>query len=258
MSYLLKRHPLPITAHFEHLLVLAYALPEKVLAPLLPPGLELDTYEGHAFLAVATVRTRHLRPSFLPRAMGRDFFLTGYRVFTRFRNAEGRVLRGLRILRSDTDSSSMVTWGNRLTRYGYRKAEVECAKANGELDFKVSTPNAEADLDFTGNIARSSGLPPGSPFQDLEAAREFVAPLPYTFDYEPETSSMIVVLGRRTKWDPRPVDVQVRKCTFLKSFEPCEAVLASAFYVEDVPYRWDRGCRQLRAASRHPAGAQRD
>ena len=247
MSYVLKRHPFPIKAHVEHVLVLTYALPETVLAPLLPPGLELDTYEGHAFLAVATVHTRDLRPSFLPRAFGRDFFLTGYRVFTRFEMADGKVLRGLRIIRTDTDSASMVTWGNRLTRYGYRKAEVECSKQSGELHFKVVTPNAEADIEFTANIARLPGpLPPGSPFPDIETASGFVAPLPYTFDYEPETKSMIVVLGRRPRWNPQPVEVQVHRNTFLESgpFNQGKAVLANAFYMEDVPYSWDRGRRE--------------
>ncbi len=247
MSYLLKRHPLPITARFEHQLVLTYALPPEVLAPLLPPGLELDTYEGRAFLAVATVRTRDLRPSFLPRAFGRDFFLTGYRIFTRFKTMEGKVLRGLRILRSDTDSASMVTWGNRLTRYGYCKAEVECTKAHGRLHFKVVTPNAEADLDLTGDVATLPGpLPAGSPFRDVETARAFTAPLPYTFDYEPETNSMVVVLGRRTKWNPQPLEVQVHRNTFLESlpFRQGHAVLANAFYIEDIPYRWERGCRE--------------
>ena len=258
VSYLLKRHPLPITAHFKHVLALTYALPERVLGPLLPPGLELDSYEGHAFLAVATVATRDLRPSFMPRAFGRDFFLTGYRVFTRFKTAEGNVLRGLRILRSDTDSFSMVTWGNRLTRYGYRKAEVECTKRDGQLHFKVVTPNGEADLEFTANIAKMPGaLPPSSPFPNVEAARKFAGPLPYTFDYEPETNSMIVVLGRRTKWNPQPVEVQVHKNMFLESapFNQGNAVLANAFYLEDVPYSWDRGCREaLPINPRTPAG----
>ena len=219
-------------------------MPERVLEPLLPPGLELDTYDGHAFLAVATVRTRGLRPAFLPRAFGRDFFLTGYRIFTRFCTKEGKVQRGLRIIRTDTDSDSMVTWGNRLTRYGYSKAEMNCTIENGALHFAVVTPNAEADLEFTGSIGDLPGpLPPGSPFPNVETAREFVAPLPYTFDYEPETHSMIVVLGRREQWNPQPVEVQVQKVTFFKSapFNTCVPVLANAFYLEDVPYGWERG-----------------
>src|SRR5688572_7759544 len=77
MLHLLKRHPLPIAAHFEHVLVLTYAFPCDLLVPLLPPGLELDTLGDYAFLTVATVQTRDLRPAFLPRAFGRGFFLTG-------------------------------------------------------------------------------------------------------------------------------------------------------------------------------------
>jgi hypothetical protein len=241
VSYLLKRHPLPITAHFEHSLVLTYALPAATLAPLIPPGLELDTYEGQAFLAVATVQTRNLRPAFLPAAFGRSFFLTGYRIFTTFRKANGEVLRGLRIIRTDTNSASMVTWGRRLTRYGYQQAEIACTRQNGRLHFKVDTPGAEADLELTANIeSMPAPLPPGSPFPDVETARRFTAPLPYTFDYEPETNSMIVVLGRRPEWNPQPIEVQVRRNTFLD-----KAVLASAFYIEDVPYGWDRGSREF-------------
>lgn len=240
VSYLLKRHPLPISAHFKHSLALTYALPIAALAPLIPPGLELDTYEGQAFLAVATVHTRDLRPAFLPTAFGRSFFLTGYRIFTTFRKANGEVLRGLRIIRTDTDSASMVTWGSRLTRYGYRKADISCTRQDGHLHFQVNTPGGEADLELTANLdSVPAPLPPGSPFRDIETARKFTAPLPYTFDYEPETNSMIVVLGRRAEWNPQPVEVQVHKNTFLD-----KAVLAGAFYIENIPYGWNRGTRE--------------
>lgn len=168
-------------------------------------------------------------------------------MFTRFKTTEGKVLRGLRIIRTDTDSDSMVTWGNRLTRYGYGKAAIRCTKDNGTLHFKVVTPNAEANLEFTGDLAGlPAPLPQGSPFPDIETALKFAAPLPYTFDYESETNSMIVVLGRRTKWNPQPVEVKVHKNTFLDSgpFNGSQAVLASAFYIEDVPYGWGRGRRE--------------
>ena len=200
MLHLLKRHPIPIAAHFEHVLVLTYAFPCDLLVPLLPPGLELDTFGDHAFLAVATVQTRDLRPAFLPKAFGRGFFLTGYRLFTRLKLANGQVLRGLRILRSDTDSAFMVSWGNRLTRCGYRIAEVQCRKENGLLHMDVKTPTGEADLELTANISNIPGpLPQGSPFPNVETARRFAGPLPHTFDYEPESHSMIVVRGRRSQ-----------------------------------------------------------
>ena len=91
----LKRHPLPVVAHFRESLVLTYAVPRGVLTPLLPPGLILDTFGRFGFLAIALVQTEGLRPAFLPKAFGQDFFLSGYRIFTRFQTSNGRTLRRL-------------------------------------------------------------------------------------------------------------------------------------------------------------------
>src|SRR6185295_13547123 len=131
MLHILKRHPVPIVARFEKAVTLTYAFPREILIPLLSPGLELDAYGANGFLAVATVHTTDLRPAFLPKAFGRHFFLTNYRLFTRFKPHGGKELRGLQTLRSDTDLSWLVVWGNRTTRYGYRKAEVEFANQAG-------------------------------------------------------------------------------------------------------------------------------
>src|SRR5438105_4419534 len=149
MLHLLKRHPIAVKAFFDFSLVLTYALPRAVLEPLLAPGLTLDAFEDFGFVAMAMVQTKHLRPAFLPEWCGRDFFLTGYRIFTRYQSRAGRSLRGLKIIRSDTDRASMVWFGNRMTRYNYRQAAVRIQHPNGapdQLEIQITTPQAEADL----------------------------------------------------------------------------------------------------------------
>ena len=243
MLYLLKRHPIPIVAFFRHALVLTYAFPPELLAPLLPEGLVLDTWRGHAFLAVALVQTEELRPSFLPATMGHTFFLSGYRIFTRLTN--GHSLRGLRILRSDTDHRVMVWAGNLLTHYNYSLCKANVEEQSGQLRWTVHTTDGVADLDVSANVAGGAELPAGSPFASLNEARRFAGPLPYTFDYEPETRSIIAIRAVRPEWNPQPVAVMVRRCAFLESepFSRAEPMLANAFYVHDVPYRWERGRR---------------
>ena len=243
MLHLLKRHPFPVTAFFRQSLVLSYAFPDHVLAPLLPPGLVLDTYGDYGFLAIALVQTERLRPSFMPAPLGRDFFLSGYRIFTRLGH-KASSLRGLRILRSDTDHRLMVGAGNLLTHYHYRLCRVKLSERPGEIEWSIRTPRAEADLDVVAQLAGGPApLPPGSPFADEKAARRFAGPLPYTFDYEPETHSIIRIRGVRQEWNPKPVAVEVRKNTFLQQEPFCRVkpVLASAFYVHDIPYWWERG-----------------
>ena len=117
----LRRHPIPIEAHFSECLTLTYALPAAVLQRLLPPGLELEIAGGHGFVAVALVQTHALRPAGWPARLGQDFLLAGYRVFTTLRTADGRRLRGLHILRSDANSTRMAAGGNLLTHYRYHR-----------------------------------------------------------------------------------------------------------------------------------------
>jgi hypothetical protein len=247
MFHVLKRHPLPIRAFFEHCLVLTYAYPQELLQPLLPPGLTLDTHGELGFLAVALVQTRRLRPAFLPAACGMDFFLAGYRIFTRFRTAAGRNLRGLRILRSDTDRPLMAWAGNLLTHYGYHRVALRWAETGETLEIEVRSPRAESDLHVIADLAsRPAPLPEGSPFATLQEARRFAGPLPFTFDYERETHSMLMVQGVRKEWDPQPVRVQVLRNTFLEQppFREAPPVLANAFHLAGVPYLWERGVRE--------------
>lgn len=240
----LKRHPLPVVAYFRQSLVLTYALPQQILTPLLPPGLLLDTFGDFGFVAIALVQTDNLRAAFLPKIFGQNFFLSGYRIFSRFHTSSGRTLRGLRILRSDTDRRSMVWSGNALTHYGYRLAKVALTTRDHSLEIEIETPQHEADLHVIANLSdEAASLPAGSPFADWHQARLFAGPLPFTFDYEADTHAIVMIEGVRTNWHPRPVKVEVRRVTFFDSpiFAAARPILASAFYLENIPYRWKRG-----------------
>jgi hypothetical protein len=245
MLHLLKRHPFPVTAFFRRSLVLTYAFPSAVLEPLLPPGLVLDTYGEYGFLAIAMVETEGLRPSFLPAIFGRDCFLSGYRIFTRLGSGSSS-LRGLRILRSDTNDRWMVRAGNLLTHYQYRLCQAELRERPGEIEWSIQTPRQEADLQVIAHIGNGPApLPAGSPFLNSKDARRFAGPLPYTFDYEAETHSIIRIQGIRREWNPKPVAVEVGKNTFLSQepFRRATPILANAFHVHGIPYRWQRGTR---------------
>ena len=247
MLHLLQRHALPIKAHFETSLVLTYALPASALQAYLAPGLTLDVYGDFGFLAIALVQTRRLRPAFLPGCFGINFQLSGYRIFTRYRTSAGRNLRGLRILRSDTDRLSMQVFGNLLTHYRYERSHWLARRSNTTYEVQVNTADGRADLHVEADLSTEPKAPPaGSPFSDFQEARKFAGPLPFTFDYESETGSIIRVQGDRQKWNPRPVSVSVHRNTFLEqgAFRNAGAVLANAFFLEDLPYSWRSGIRE--------------
>lgn len=246
----LRRHPLAVRATLRECVTLTYAVPADVLRPMLPPGLELDTVGGEGFVAVALVQTERLRPDGVPAALGGNFFLAGYRIFSTFTEVahpsggRGRMLRGLRILRSDTDRTLMALGGNLLTHYNYHRCRARVTTDLDTAHFTIESRDGFGDVDLLVRFD-DERLPQGSPFDSVREARRFAGPLPFTFDYEDATHSIIAVEGRRTNWRPAPVGVHVKRLTFFDqpAFAGCVPRLAAAFRVRDVEYHWLRGVR---------------
>lgn len=237
MFSFLKCHPFPVVAHFDRVLALSFAFPEDVLTSLVPPPLVIDRYEGLGFVTVALVWTRHLRPAGWPKALGNDFFLAGFRVFVRGQDGKRR-LRGLRILRSETDQRRMVFFGNLFTRYHYERVRVE--DTPGRLVTKTSTGGTS--LDITYEVSGESDLPAGSPFPDWKTARRFAGPMPFTFEVGPG-GRVLAIEGRRAQWTPKPVRIDDFQVALFEHspFAGTPPVLANAFAVEAISYRWERG-----------------
>ena len=159
-------------------------------------------------------------------------------------------MRGLKVLRTDTNHRAMCLLGNALTHYNYNRATWDVQRTASSHAIRISTPDRTADLHVEADLGSDAILPPSSPFPGVREAREFAAPLLYTFDYEQQTNSIIRVEGvRDDRWKPRPVAVKVHHSSFLEqdAFRDSGAKLANAFWIEDVPYGWRRGSAKIGA-----------
>ncbi len=239
----LKTHPFAVEAFFERSTVLTFALPPAQLQPLLPPALTLDTWEDRwAFAAVAMVQTRALRPAGFPAGLGQDFFLIGYRLFVRFRTPAGKRLRGLYILKSETNRPQMTLLGNLLTHYRYTTTDIEQTRQGNRTT--IASRQSGLEVTFADDPAADPAtvpLPAGSPFATWAQARRFAGPLPFTFSWLPRPQQMLLIEGQRENWTPRPLHIMAQHVGHLAALVGPGAVLASAFTVEHIPYRWRKG-----------------
>lgn len=235
----LHHHPFAVEAFFTRSLVLTYAAPAETLSPLLPPCLELDTFNNKwGFAAMAMVQTRHLRPKGFPEWMGNDFFLVGYRLFVKYHTAAGKRLRGLYILQSETDRKTMEWLGNIFTKYKYTTTDIK----QGRDGDKYRVESHKSGFNIEVNLANEQlPLPEHSPFADWKEARRFAGPLPFTFSYLPERKSVLIVEGVREDWTPRPVEVTHMQLTWPEMLQNRGLQLANAFVVENIPYSWKKG-----------------
>jgi hypothetical protein len=239
MLSFLKNHPFAVEAFFESSIVLTFAVPKEQLQNLIPECLTLDTFQDKwAFIAIAMVQTKDLRPKGFPKFMGNDFFLIGYRVFVRYRNTLGKNLRGLYILKSETDKKKMELIGNIFTHYSYTTTDINKIDRNNENEinsvisrFKVTIDKKEGEI----------SLPQNSPFSDWKEARRFAGPLPFTFTYNKKTKEVLVIEGVRENWTPAPVKIKDYNFAFLSSLNLQNSYLANAFIIKNIPYYWKKG-----------------
>ncbi|QKG56731.1 DUF2071 domain-containing protein [Hymenobacter sp. BRD128] len=241
----LKTHPFAVEAFFERSLVLTFAAPAAEVQALLPAPLVADTWQTEwALLAVALVQTRALRPRGFPVWLGQDFCLVGYRAFVRYVTPAGKRLRGLYILRSETDRRRMALLGNVFTHYGYAPIDLRLTEAKGHL----AAASARGDFDLQVTLptpGEAVALPAGSPFGTWAEARRFAGPLPFTFAVEAARRRVVIVEGVREQWQPQPVTVARAHAGFLKSLPLSQLVLANAFALQNVPYHWKKGRTEL-------------
>lgn len=239
MFSFLKNNPFAVEAFFESSNVLTFAVPRVQLEHLIPECLTLDTFKDKwAFLAVAMVKTKGLRPKGYPKFLGKDFFLIGYRVFVRYTTSEGKKLRGLYILKSETDKKNMEFLGNIFTQYNYTTTDIQCYQTNGRTELESKKSNFKIILDTS---YQEIPLPDNSPFLDWKEARKFAGPLPFTFTYNPVTKEVLIIEGIRQNWTPRPAKVIDFNISFIDSLNLTDVVLANAFTISEIPYLWKKG-----------------
>ena len=239
MFSFLKNHLFAVEAFFESSVVLTFAVSKEKLQNLIPECLDLDTLDDEwAFVAVAMVQTTGLKPKGFPKFIGNDFFLIGYRIFVRYTNNTGKKLRGLYILKSETDKKKMELLGNIFTHYNYTTTDIQHNKQNNYTEIKSIQSGFKLAIE-TDNI--EVALPQYSPFKNWSAARKFAGPLPFTFTYNPDTKKILIIEGVRQNWIPQPVKVIDYEFSFLDSLNIKDAVLANAFIIKNIPYYWKKG-----------------
>lgn len=235
----LKNHPFAVEAFFESSIVLTFAVPKEQLERLIPACVELDTFQGKwAFIAVAMVQTSGLRPKGFPKQFGNDFFLIGYRIFVRYLTNAGKRLRGLYILKSETDKKKMEYLGNIFTHYNYQTIDIQQTQEGIYRTIKSNKSKFQVAIVQDGSIVQ---IPEHSPFHDWKDARKFAGPLPFTFSYDKVSQKVLIVEGIRQNWDPVPIKIATYSFGFFDQLNLKQPILANAFEIKDVAYYWKKG-----------------
>jgi hypothetical protein len=156
--------------------------------------------------------------------------------------SEGKRLRGLYIIRSETDKRKMAFLGNIFTHYNYQQTDIAFSRDSERI--RVYSKKSDLDVEVKSG-SDDTALPEHSVFKSWKEARRFAGPLPFTFTYNKESKEVLIIEGVREDWMPRPVEVIRSKVGFVKDLALKQAVLANAFVISGIPYYWKKGRKDL-------------
>lgn len=148
-------------------------------------------------------------------------------------------MRGLYILKSETDKKQMEFLGNIFTHYRYSTTDIRHIK--NKKTTKITSLQSDFSVVIENISEKEIALPENSPFAHWKEARRFAGPLPFTFTYKPETKEVLIIEGVRENWTPKPVKVLDYHFSFLNGLNLPEMKLANAFIISNIPYCWKRG-----------------
>lgn len=188
------------------------------------------------FCKVLNLVPRH--QEIIGEILGNDFFLIGYRIFVKYHTSYGKRLRGLYIIKSETNKKKMEFFGNIFTHYKYTTTDIEIDETETNSIFRSKKSNFEFKVDKS---LEEVPLPAGSPFDDWKKARRYAGPLPFTFTYNEEDDSVLIIEGVRSNWKPKAIHISDYQFEFLDSLELNGIVLANAFEITEIPYQWKKG-----------------
>lgn len=232
-----KKHPFSVESFFESSVVLTFAAPKDELEHLIPKELSLDLFNNKwGFIAAALVETKNLRPKGFPKVLGNDFFLIGFRVFVKYKSNNGKRLRGLYILKSETNKKKMEFFGNMFTNYNYSTTDIQDSFQKNRRRIQSAKSNFNIEINTSINDAL---LPVDSPFKDFKEARRFAGPLPFTFTVK--KNEIIIIEGVRKNWKPIPLEIESCHFQFLDDLKIKNLRLANAFEISQIPYYWKKG-----------------
>jgi uncharacterized protein len=154
----LPRGPWVMQQTWKDLLFLHYRVPPAVLRDKLPPPLEIDTFDGDAWVSIAPLKMRNVKLRYLPPIpTAANFLELNFRTYVRHKGKTAIYFFSL-----DTDST-LSAIGARVAFLPYFRARMS-ARGNGSFRFRSARrgrrkPAAVFEVDYTPGPKRIEKSP---------------------------------------------------------------------------------------------------
>lgn len=129
-----------------------WSIPADAVRACVPEALELDLWEGRAFIGVVPFRMEQIRPSWLPRRLGLDFLELNLRTYVHYRGEPGVWFFSLEASSRLAVQAARAGWS-----LPYWYASMQTARHESRIAFTSSRDAGDARLDVEYEIGEPIG-----------------------------------------------------------------------------------------------------
>lgn len=166
------RRPIALRGRFLWTFHFTFRAPEEILRSQVPPSLEPITHRGWAFWDVAVSEFLHLRPALVPLPIGLRGHCAAYRIYARYRPADGQPTDGMYFVRCDCDHPLAASLAPLVSDVPLHAAGFDIVDDQaGRLLVEIDSEDASARVLL--DTRRRPRLPADSPFDSLSDSARF-------------------------------------------------------------------------------------
>ena len=227
-----------IQGTIDRRILVNYRVDPAILAELLPAPFRPQLVGGCGIAGICLIRLQHLRPWFVPKALGIGSENAAHRIAVEWEQ-NGESLEGVFIPRRDTASRLSVWVGGRLFPGMHHHARFQVDEQDDHYHIILDSDDAQTHLNVAGHIG--TALPKTSVFDSVQAASDFFERGSLGYSTTSTAGEFDGLELRSFNWSVRPLAVDKHESSFFedKSLFPLGSVeFDSALVMKGIDHEW--------------------
>ncbi len=216
--------------------LITYPVPPETLAAAVPPGGEISTHNGAAWVSACFVNLSGMRPSLAPKWAGMDFNYLIHRTRARLPYPDGKLRESVLILEANINRSLMGTLARKMTGVRFHVRDITLTESEDSWTLQMKT--AERIL-YDAEIPKDSiirDISPSSQFSNTSEADDFLLGVSYGAEWQPESGQINLLAETHDPWETLVGLCNTRRHTFLESIGVSGAEADHVITMTNIPH----------------------
>ena len=180
--------------------LVSYAVEPSLLSTRVPPGAELSTHNGFAWVSACFVELAGMRPSFVPKGLGSRFRYLIHRTRARLLYPDGVLRESVLVLEANMNKPFLALLGRVTTGVNFRVREIDLVEGDDGWELSMA---ANGSVLYRASIPRLSigeSLPENSMFQNTSDADRFLLGVSYGGEWDKPKGRLRLLAETHDPW----------------------------------------------------------